>query len=532
MKGGRLDGWTVGTGPALTAVAAVALTLLPTVQPSAQTIDTVVVHNTNIFPDELAEELGFVAKAANALHIRTRAAVIRRTILVGPGDAYDSARVAESERALRALGVFRFVAIDTARRDAGPLALRVVTADGWSTKPQFGFSTAAGDETWEIGLVEENFLGLATTFVGIYRSTPDRNELELQYVSPHFLTRHARLFVYGLDRSDGLRGAWRYGLPFYHTAARRSLVVEGDAADERVLIFRDGGLDTALTRRAVRVGLRGGVALHATNREYTRLWLAGQWRREDYSAEDAAVVPRSQFGAVGAGVEWRRVRFRVLQRFNSYARQEDVNLSQHLRVGLWATPRAWGYPVDRAGVGPELQGQLSTVWRAGFAALRVVGNAIYTSAGLDSGRVRASVTVADQNLPRQTWLLFVEAGVAARPRPGGEFDPWSEGSGPRLFGAHAFTGTRLAWGTLENRILVVDEFSGLVGVGLAPFVDYGGAWYADQAPRYGGNVGLALRLGPTRSVRAEATEIAVGYRFGEGWRNRHWAIAVRKGFVF
>ncbi|HEX9728908.1 MAG TPA: hypothetical protein VGA37_10420, partial [Gemmatimonadales bacterium] len=77
-----------------------------------------------------------------------------------------------------------------------------------------------------------------------------------------------------------------------------------------------------------------------------------------------------------------------------------------------------------------------------------------------------------------------------------------------------------------------DEFGGLLGVGLAPFLDWGGAWYADQEPRYGGNLGLAVRLGPTRSVRAEATEIAVGYRFGEGWGSRRWAIAVRKGFLF
>lgn len=521
---GRMVGWCVVFG-------GIVLSVHPPIRLSAQTIDTVVVYNTNIFPDEMVDEFGFVARAANALHIRTRASVIRRTIFLGPGDAYDSARVAESERALRGLGVFRFVRIDTARVE-GRLALRLVTADGWSTKPQFGFSTAGGDETWQVGMVEENFLGLATTAVGIYRSTPDRSELELQYVSPHFLARHARLLLYYVDRSDGLRGAWRYGLPFYHTAARRSLVLEGDAADERVLVFENGRRDTTFTKRAFRIGVRGGVALHATSREYTRLWAAAQWRREDYAAENAALVPRSVFGAVGAGMEWRRVRFRVLQRLNSYARQEDVNLSQYLRVGVWAAPRAWGYAADRAGIGPELQGQLSTVWRAGFAALRVSGNAIYTPAGLDSGRVRVNVSVVDQNLPRQTWLLFAEAGVMQRARPGGEFDLWNEGSGPRLFGAHAFTGTRLAWGTLEDRILVVDEFGGLVGVGIAPFIDYGGAWRADTAPRYGGNVGVALRLGPTRAVRSEATEFAVGYRFGEGWNNRRWAIAVRKGFVF
>src|SRR5439155_1114281 len=82
-----------------------------------------------------------LARLANRLHVTTRAGVIRRTLLVNPGDRYDSARVAESERALRSLFVFSRVRLDTTRI-AGRLALRVTTSDGWSTKPQFGYSTA------------------------------------------------------------------------------------------------------------------------------------------------------------------------------------------------------------------------------------------------------------------------------------------------------------------------------------------------------------------------------------------------------
>ncbi|MGH7698899.1 MAG: hypothetical protein ACREMJ_00035, partial [Gemmatimonadales bacterium] len=57
---------------------------------SAQTIDTVVVRSANVF-DEAGDGPGFVARLANALHVKTRASVIRRTLLVEPGDAYDSA---------------------------------------------------------------------------------------------------------------------------------------------------------------------------------------------------------------------------------------------------------------------------------------------------------------------------------------------------------------------------------------------------------------------------------------------------------
>ena len=44
--------------------------------------------------------------------------------------------------------------------------------------------------------------------------------------------------------------------------------------------------------------------------------------------------------------------------------------------------------------------------------------------------------------------------------------------------------------------------------------------------------GIALRLGPTRSVQGDVAEIAVGARFGQGFQGSRWAIAVRKGVAF
>lgn len=527
------DGRTGGLAVSLSVV--ILSAGLPVCVP-AQTIDTVVVHNRNIFDLARGSEdgaPGFLARLANALHIRTRASVIHRSLLISAGEPYDSARVAESERALRGLGVFRQVVVDTTRVTGGErLAVRVVTADGWSTKPQANFSTAGGDATWEVGLVEENFLGTATELAATYRQTPDRQAVELLYLNPHFLSRRAVLSTQYFDRSDGRGGAWRFGLPFYQTAARRALETDGEAATERVLVFRDGALVASPQRRALRFSVTGGIAPQATSRDYLRLWVGAQWRREDFAPETTTPFPRSTFATVGAGLEVRHVRFRVLEHFNSYARREDVDLSQTLRVGIWAAPRAWGYPRDRAGVGPEVSGQLSAVWRGGFTALRAEARGVVAGAGLDSGRVRGQLTFVSQNLPRQTAIVRVEGGALQRVRPGEEFDLWIMQSGPRVFGAHAFTGTRMVSVAVEHRVLVVDELWGLVGLGVAPFFDWGGAWYADQAARLGGDAGLALRLGPTRSIRGGVTEFAVGYRFGEGFRGSRWAVAVRNGLEF
>jgi hypothetical protein len=485
--------------------------------PGRVTIDTVIIVNHNIFSRSDSDPApGWVAHLANGLHIRTRQWVIRRWLLLAPGDGFDRARMEESERALRSLGVFRQVRVDTVRTESGKLAVRAVTSDGWSTQPQFNFMSAGGDNIWDVGFTERNFLGTATELSLIYGRNPDRRHLDFEFINPEFFSRRTLFSARYRDLSDGNHGDWEVGLPFNETAAPYSAETYGEIADERVLQFRDAALLDSTRHHLFRLGLRGGRAIHPNSHSYTRLWSAWEWRREDFAATDTNRFAYSVFTTFRAGLEWGIVRFRVLEHFNSYARREDVDLSPMLHVGA----------VVQSGVGYELSGQTSAVWTRGFAVLRVNAN------GLDSTRTRAEITMVSQNMPRQTLIAHAEGGILSRPKPGAEFDPWTEQRSPRLFGIHDFTGTRMTWFVLEDRILLKDDILGLMAFGIAPFVDYGGAWYANEAARQGGDVGMSLRFGPTRAVRGEAAEFAFGYRFGQSVQGRRWAVTLRRGFSF
>lgn len=507
---GRFSGW---------AVAAILLTAQPLNRLAAQAdappliIDTVVIDNGTVF-DEADGAPGWVARIANALHLRTRQWVIRRRLLLNRGDRFDVARMEESERALRSLGVFRQVRVDTVRV-GNRFALRATTDDGWSSQPQASFTSAGGDKTWELGFIERNFLGTATEVALQYGENPDRRRFDFQFVNPHFFGRRTTVLLRYGGYSDARKGAWQFGLPFHETAARHALETYGEVADERILQFRSDTLLRSQQHRVFRAGVTGGVALRATTHAYTRLWGGWEWRRENF-ADSGAVFPFTVFTTVRAGVDMGSNRFRVLEHFNSYARREDVDLSPTLRVGM----------VVERGVGYEIRGQTSAVWQRGFAVLRVEAN------GLDTSRTLGALTVVSQDVRRHTLIAHVEGGWLDRPKPGSEFDLWLDQRGPRLFGVHDFTGTRMTWFVFEDRILAIDDIWGLMAAGVAPFVDYGGAWYADQRPRQGGNVGLSLRFGPTRAVRGEAAELAFGYRFGEGTKGKRWALTLRKGVSF
>ncbi|MBP6445095.1 MAG: hypothetical protein KA267_13790, partial [Gemmatimonadales bacterium] len=145
------------------------------------TVAAVVLERRSIFdPDE---SRFWLLNLVNRLHITTLPYVVRREVLLHPGEPYDSAKIAESERNLRRLGVFRSVKIDTSSVDSG-LVVTVTTRDGWSTRPDFRFGSTGGQVVYTLALIEDNLLGTATQTSLLYRKNPDRSTTTLAFRQP------------------------------------------------------------------------------------------------------------------------------------------------------------------------------------------------------------------------------------------------------------------------------------------------------------------------------------------------------------
>ena len=477
------------------------------------------------------DERGFIARAANALHIQTRAVTIRRELLFGAGQPYDSALVAESERNLRALGVFRRVAIDTVRTASG-LVARVLTKDGWSTKADWRFRSTGGQVEFTIGLIEDNLLGTASTAAVRYRKTPDRSLVTLAFRRPRLLFGTVGLGAVYEDRSDGRVTGLALEQPFYSLTSPVGFRVETEDRDERVLRFFNGADEArdTLTHRYTLGRASAAWALRASSEGYLRLGVLGQVRREDFRPEGStAAFEKTVTGAVGPYVTWSRAKFLVAKGVAGFAREEDVDLGTTVRFGLLAAPKLFGY--ERDGIAPQVSARVGARVPGGFGYLEALANGLYDSAGLDSGSVELAATAVLQPTERQVGILHIEGGWQEDPLPGGEFD-LGLGFGPRAFRSHAFTGDRAYFATAEYRVTVVDDFLGLVGLGIAGFVDHGGAWYSGSPRRTGTDAGLGLRLGASRSTDTDALRFDLARRFGNDAQKAGWVVIVGKGFVF
>ncbi len=500
---------------------------------SGPVIDTIVVITQNVFGTEEAGS-NLLFRIANAIRFTTRTSVVRRELLFEQGEVYDSATVAESERNLRAFGIFRDAVIDSSTVD-GKLVVTVRTFDGWSTQINVNGGFTAGTFTWAVELAEQNFGGTATLVDVSYRKEPDRTATRVG-------TRLRRAFSSSIaangfyeSLSDGKRGVWAVGSPYRAFGDRHSIEVRGERADHRVLQFVTRSAidqDTVeFNRRAFVNRVEVSVAPIATTGRYVRTGISAQVRREEFvpwSDRDLA-FPDTITGTVGFFAEYRQANFKVVTHYNGFAKAEDLDLSATVRFTAWIAPSAFGY--ERSGVGPRLRAAAGASLPFGFLRGSLLAGGLFTSAGLDSGRVVVSMTLGSQFFNRQATFLNLQGGMMERPTPGLEFD-LGHGRGPRSFGPHSFTGDRAVWGTFEHRVFLVDEFLGLLGLGAATFIDYGGAWFDGIEPQFGGNVGFGLRLGATRATGINVGRFDLGYRFGEGWSGNRWAFSIGRGFLF
>jgi surface antigen-like variable number repeat protein len=477
------------------------------------------------------DEHGWIARLGNALHVQTRPGTIRRELLFQPGEVYDSAKVAESERNLRALGVFRRVRIDTVRTDSG-LVARVLTKDGWSTQIDYRFRSAGGQVEFTIGLIENNLLGTASSAAARYRKTTDRSTVALGFRRPRLIAGRLGLSAQYEDRSDGRLNALLLEQPFFALTSPFAYSVSLEDHDERVLRFFDGtrvARDT-LSRRYSIVRAAAAWALSASSRGFVRAGVQGQVRRDDFVPEGSpGSFPKTVTGAVGPFISWNRASFLVARGFAGFAREEDVDLGATVRLGILAAPKAFGY--DRNGIAPLFTARFGTYVPHGFAYLEALAGGLYDSAGLDSGSVQLAATAVFQPTRHQVGILHAEGGWTKNPLPGSEFD-LGLGQGPRAFRSHAFTGDRSFFTTAEYRVTLVDDFLGMVGLGLAGFVDHGGAWYAGSPRRTGWDAGLGIRLGASRSTDTEALRFDLARRFANDAQGAGWVVTVGKGFVF
>ena len=505
-------------------------------QATPPVVDTIIVNRSNVFPPDVAEGSA-IFRIMNAIHMVTKEQVIRNELLFEAGQPLDSTLIAETERNLRKKNIFREVTFDTTRVD-DRLAVEVDTHDGWSLKPKFSLGAASdGTITGQIGINEINLFGTGNQAYVAYEKQVDRQGLN---ASANF----SRVFATNLDLrgnyaglSDGKNGNWYVGFPLRSVQSSSGLEHNGLAANQNVIQYRvdDAGRDsTVFQREALILDLDATMALRTSGRGYLRAGLHGEFRNEGYSGSDSLglgipTIPDSLYGVFGGFVEMNSVDFWEVNRLNGFG-TEDVDLSLSLRLGVDVALSGLGF--EKNGVGPSIRAAGGILLPNGFVWAALDANALWNSAGLDSGRVLFSVSAGFKPDDKHALVGQIQAGLLENTPPGSEFDLGYQNA-PRSWAPHAFVGTRTIWSMFEYRWFAFQNVLNLADVALAAFADYGGAWYEDQDRRFGGNIGFGLRSGSALATIATTGRLDFGWRFGNDLgEGSEFVVSFGSGFVF
>jgi hypothetical protein len=469
---------------------------------------------------------GFFYRTADRLHVETRRAVVAQFLLFHEGDVFSAARLAETERNLRALPFLKSATVAAGAPHDGVVDVTVITQDAWSIAPETSAGNRGGASTIGASISETNLLGWGKELSIGWDKGVDRTRLALEYNDRAFFAPYWNAHFAYSHNSDGYDHRFNVRRPFYSFATPWSaeLSFEGFRQDDK--LYTNAVMSARFQHEHRQAIAALGRALNADDIRADRITGGLRFVGDDFftiASRPGDPLPQTRdFRYLFARYDHLENRFMKLNYINKDMRYEDFNLGRQYSIEAAVSPRAFGAAATtgfvRAGAaeGHGL-GSESFVLPSAAVQSRIGGggfaNAI-ASAGVQY------VNRKDSEYPR---VLVGRAVVYNAWRLDPETQFFADGqSGLRGYRLHAFSGSRVFLVNVEQRLYLGRELLQLYSPGIVAFVDGGNATYGGftQLMKLKTDVGIGIRLGLPRTPR-NLLRLDLAYPLNRDGSGRH-----------
>lgn len=474
----------------------------------------------DVFDRQSGGLVGRIEGSANALHVRTREHVVRRHLLFAEGDACDEEALGQTERNLRATGLFQKVEVLPTPGPGGVVDVTIRARDAWSLRVSGDYGHVGGRPTWEAGLSELNVAGSGAGIGVNHRSRFEADVTTAWFANDRILGFKERLAIQSDQRSDGRTNGFSLTRPFYSLASRWGHEISAVEMRDRLRLYDDGSIVDEYRRHSI--DTVAGVAARVAAPTPTSVWrLASGFRFSAREYDTFEAAPDGEPGLppshrlAGPYLNLHFVEHRYIKRTGLFVpgRDVDVNLGTQVDIGTFLSwpirgletsagvslgtsiSRGWVLPAEGILTGRAF---LSGTFREGDAARGDTGGSLRAWWQLSPSRVRAI-------LLETRWLLNPDG--AGRLYLGGS-------PGLRGYREYAFWGTRSALVIVEERKYFGWTLAKLFQFGVAGFAEAGAIAGAPDGPRpwrIGANIGAGLRIAQIRAAADSAFRIDVAF---------------------
>lgn len=496
---------------------------------TAPVISEIRVHRYDIFDTKLPGENNVVFRVANKIHIVTRESVIRRELLMRPGDPWDPFKALESERNLRANGFFRRVEISSRPAAGNKLDLDVETQDSWTTLIQLSAGTEGGDRFFIYGIEEKNLGGWDKSVSFTHSQIGPAIRNDFNFADPRFLdTRYRLLSLFGTSLHGQSMGV-DLTRPFFSAESGHAQGASwSKIVDERIL-YKDGEELTRFISNSRTVQGAAAVRLSQDRWFVQRPQLGWYSERDLFTGDAATTIPiptNRELSGPTLGYTAIQPHYVKETYINRMERVEDFNMGNEFYALGGYMGQALGSDRDRLIFNVLDQQGLR------FAPGRFILAQIGASGRQVNQQLENALFYGNFNVFWKTFIYLPQTFVAhaefnsSRGLDGENQIILGGNSGLRGFKNNSFVGNKSVLFNLEDRIFWPGEYFHLFRFGAAIFYDAG------SVGRFKSDVGLGLRFSPTRSTGGRVFRVDVAYALNSGPASGRWVLALKGGQAF
>lgn len=463
----------------------------------------------------------------NRFHILTKDAAIEAQLLFQEGETYDADVLEETERALRRQGYLLDAWVQPYRVCGNRVDVSVVTRDLWTLQPEIGYSRSGGETKTNLGITDNNFLGLGKEVELTHETGPDRDSTFVQYVDPNILGSHWQGRVRFADNSDGDEQVIEAERPFYRFGTKWSYGFDARRFDRIEDLFFRGDEVNSFRQKGGRFEAFGGVSLGVRDQTDRRLLFGYRYEDQDFAVAPDELPPPDPsppdrtLSYPWIGFEVVENRFVETMNLTRIQRIEDVRDGIQFQTRLGFSSAGLGGNQDRVVL--ENRFSNAVVAYAGHLVdyhLSQRGWYNTTTDEFENFEVEYGMRYFHGGV-RENRAWFAELNLAAAENftPDRQFYLGGS-SGLRGYPFRFQRGDRRARFTLERRYYTDWHPWDLFRVGGVAFFDIGRAWYADRdnGPNSGflKDVGVGLRLSSDRFETGKILHVDLAFPLDGG----------------